>query len=191
MVTGLKLIERKMWRAYFEDGSWEIVFGIIWITSGIRSLTDVVLFTWLIALGPIYMTIARVKITSPRIGHITFNQSRMNKIQKVTVGIVLSILCTVLLISRIKSGAMYYPLEYVPIMGIMLLGIFLSLAYFMDSGRFIFFGLIFFCSEIIWSNFGEPAGPLFNLTAGIITLFIGFALLNRFIKNYPIPKLEG
>ena len=43
MAITLKSIERNMWRAYFDDGSWEIFFGIIWLTSGIRSLTDNIL----------------------------------------------------------------------------------------------------------------------------------------------------
>lgn len=188
MTITLKSIERNMWRSYFDDGSWEILFGIIWLTSGIRSLTDNIMFTWFMALGPLYVAIARIKITTPRIGNVTFNRERMRKIEKVTMGIVTSIIVAIILIRLIQKFDFFNSIQFIPIMGLMLLFIFFLMVYFMDSNRFIIIGIVFFCSELIWTQISEPAGPIFNLISGVVFLIIGLTMLYRFIKTHPFPK---
>ena len=179
----LNELEKKAWTTYFEDGFWDIFFGVILITMGVRSLTDNVWFTFGI-FGAVLINIAGKRfITTPRLGHVKFGSGRQKKQLKIGVMILISLLA-ILVLGTVMAKTTF------PVMAIWLAVFFGLLAYLMDFPRLFAYGLIFATSEVIWSMFGEPLGPIADLIFGAIILLVGLAVLTRFLKKYPKP-VEG
>lgn len=179
----LKKIERKAWTSYFEDGFWDIFFGIIFITSAVRSFTENVWFTFAI-FGAVAIFIAGKRfITTPRMGRVKFGPRRQNKQLKIGVMILISLL-VIYILGTVMANITF------PVMAVWLAVFFGLLAYLMDFSRLFAYGLVFATSEVIWNIYGEPYGPISNLIFGVIFLLVGLVILNRFLKKYP-KQVEG
>ena len=179
----LKKIEKKAWTSYFEDGFWDLFFGVIFITSAVRSLTDNVWFTLGIFGAVVINIVGKRFITIPRMGRVKFGPVRQKKQFKMGVMILISLLVIFVL------GTFMANITF-PVMAVWLAVFFGLLAYLMDFSRLFVYGLVFATSEVIWSVYGEPYGPIANLIFGVIILMVGLAVLNRFLKKYPKP-VEG
>jgi len=176
----LKELERKAWTSYFEDGFWDLFFGVILITMGVRSLTDNVFFTFGIFGAVLVHILGKRYITTPRIGRVKFGPKRQKRQMKIMVIILISLLVLLSLGTLTTQTAF-------PVMALWLAVLFSLLGYMMDFSHFYIYGLIFAISEVIWSVYGEPYGPIANLIFGAIILLVGLAVLTRFLKKYPKP----
>ena len=150
---------------------------------GIRSLTDNVWFTFGIFGAVLVNIFGKRYITIPRIGRVKFGPKRQKRQIKIVVMILISLLVLLALGTLLTQTTF-------PLMALWLAVLFALLAYLMDFSHFYAYGLIFALSEVIWSFYGEPSGPIANLIFGAIILFVGLFVLTRFLKKYPKP-VEG
>lgn len=178
-------IERKVWTSYFQDGFWEIFFGLMALTAGLRGLTDNVLFTFGILLAVLVSVLGKKYITVPRMGMVRFSNPRRDR--QIKMFVLLGVSIVALLVLMIIPGALNLQISTSPIMAVWIALIFGLLAYLLEFKRLFVYGLFFAGSEAVWGMFGMPLGPIAHLVSGIIILAVGLVVLTRFLKKYPLP----
>ncbi|MDY6865268.1 MAG: hypothetical protein SVY15_04755 [Halobacteriota archaeon] len=175
----LKELEMKAWASYFEDGLWDLFFGIILITSAVRSLTDNVWFTFGIFGAILLNILGKRYFTIPRIGLVKFGPKREMRQVKMML-IILIMLLVILYLGTLMTQTAF------PVMALWLAVLFFLLGFLMDFSHFYVYGLIFASSEVISRTYGDPFAPLSNLIFGSGLLLVGLLILSRFLKKYPL-----
>lgn len=175
----LKELEMKAWTSYFEDGLWDLFFGIILITSAVRSLTDNVWVTFGIFGAILVHIFGKMYVTIPRIGLVKFGPKRQKRQMKMML-VILIMLLVILSLGTIMSQTAF------PVMALWLATLFFLIGYLMDFSHFYVYGLIFASSEVISRTYGDPFAPFVNLIFGSGLLLLGLLFLSRFLKKYPL-----
>jgi hypothetical protein len=199
----LKEIERKAYRSFFQDGLWDISWGIwlfVWAlvpvleSKGFSKYWGYPVFFF----SPLIIALGKKYITIPRLGLVKFNRERQVKREKLFIIIALMVLlCVVLLgisskyVLDLKGGLMVLDI----IMGLMI-GTFLSVtAFFMEYNRLYLYAIIVGIGlpgiKIIRQYVGNPTDHIlmFGIPSVIIMAF-GLIMLVRFIVKYPITSEE-
>ena len=182
--TELGQIERKAWTSYFQDGLWDIFFGLLMLTAGIRTLTDNVWFTLVIFAAVLINVLGKKFITVPRLGLVTFGPSRRLRQQKIFVVIIISVLVTLFLLFVPHFGLQ---ISTSPIMAVWIAVVLGLVAYYLDFKRLYAYGLLFAASEVLWGQFGGSIGAPFQVITGTVILLVGMAVLIIFLRKYPVP----
>ncbi len=184
----LKVIERKAWASYFEDGLLDILIGAMLLIGGIRSITDYVWYTLLILPLILVLPLGKSFITTPRLGHVKFGPARKLKQTRVIIVLTISVLATVALLMLPKSGFALPPKILIsPMMAGWIAVVFGVLAYYLDFWRLFAYGLLFAISEVLSGLFGGYIGAMAQTISGIAVLLIGLFVLARFLRKYPQP----
>ena len=187
----LKEIERKAWTSYFHDGLWDIFFGLLMLTMGIRSLTDNVWVTLVILAAVLVVLLGKKFITIPRIGLVKFSPAREAKQRKLIIMLSISIIMMlILLVLALLGQDLLTKGIRAAIQGVGFALIFSLVAYFMDFKRLYAYGLLFTTGTVLWELLGEPIGPIAFSVSGVIALVIGLVVLTRFLRKYPKPPEE-
>ena len=192
----LREIERKAWISYFEDGLWDLFFGVLFLISGIRSLTDNVwyvggLYALLLVVCILILPIGKKQITIPRLGHVKFGPARKLRQSKAIAVLAISVLATFALLMLPKSGLALPPKMLIsPIIAGWIAVVFGVLAYYLDFKRLFAYGVLFAISEVLSGLFGEPIGSIMQTISGIAILLVGMAVFMRFVRRYPLPTEE-
>jgi hypothetical protein len=202
----LKQAERRVFRAAFNDGLWDILIGCIVLQFAIgpllsRRLGDfwssaIFLPLWLLVCVGILMM--KKYVVKPRIGLVRFGAFRKRRITRlITVMLVVNIIAFVLgTFFAFKPNSMSGYI-YPGVLGYSVLVISSVAAYFLSMIRFFIYGLLFVISLIVgewlFANFrvthhGFPI--TFSVTAGII-IITGLVLFLNFLKENPIPVPES
>ncbi|MFX1453930.1 MAG: hypothetical protein ACFFDB_01010 [Promethearchaeota archaeon] len=203
----LKELEKKAWKSTFEDGIFEIYFGILHLSLSIGIILDRVLPEALssiiaisiIGLGLIFFLLAKKFISEPRIGKVKFGFSRVKRKIK-TIGVLTANFLILLILYLI--GVLYPQFRivlpgylYGLIVGLLFFSIPLCfVAYFLQFNRLyiiaILIGLSFFLDEIFaLLLIPQPFDSLLAFgSISIIILSIGLSVFIRFLKKYPLPK---
>ncbi len=183
----LEKLEKKVWTEYFDDGWWEIMFGIIFITGYIRTVTDNVWFTGLIFVGVLVAVLGKWLITVPRLGKVEFKVGRIDRQMKMFLLLGVSVILLPILFIGLPEWGIWEIPEGLGtwLMALWIMAIFSLIAYFLDFKRIYLYGALFAAKELIWGNFGEVAGMWSSLILGIIVLGAGVVVLSRFLKKYP------
>jgi hypothetical protein len=182
----LEQLERKAWTSYFEDGLWDIFFGLMMLTMGVRALTDNVWFTSMMIAGVLVPSVGKRLVTIPRIGRVKFGPARKARHGKVRAVVAISVLGTLVsLLLGLWTGL--YPSGAVGafVLAIWVPLVFGLMAYYMDFGRLYAYGLLFAASAVLWELLGSPAGPIAFSVSGSAALLVGLVLLTRFVGKYP------
>jgi energy-converting hydrogenase Eha subunit C len=200
----LKELEKKAWKSTFDDGVFEIYFGILHfsLTLGVildnilsESLSTIITLSF-IGLGFIFFLIAKKYISQPRIGKVRFAKPRIMRKVKI-IGILtinFFILLILFLVGNLNPQFKLILPGYLYGLIVGLLFFILPLcfvAYFLQFNRLyviaILTGISFFLDEIFaLLMVPEPFDSL--LAFGIIStiiLSIGFVVFIRFLKKYP------
>jgi hypothetical protein len=186
----LKELEKKVWLTYFQDGFWDILFGIMMIMGAIRALTDNVVFTFLILVGVLVPILGKRYITSPRVGIVRFNQNLRFQQKKLVYAFIVAIVIIISLVI-LSIGRIWIFYGYISLFVAMLLALVLGmLAYFLDYWPLFLYGLMMATTEIIWGIYGIPTGPIIEIVFGGTALFIGLTMMIRFLRKYSLPKEE-
>ncbi|UCG61506.1 MAG: hypothetical protein JSV52_14505 [Candidatus Zixiibacteriota bacterium] len=204
----LKKIEQKAFRATYQDGLYDICYGIFLLAWAVVPVVrDAGISMFLAALPflaiPAVLLLAGKKyITAPRLGSARYGKERLSRGTKMFGFGVVSLAITYALIVIVSvwgvrisgfngPGGMTVPL-------IESLAIFVGvsvLAYFSEFKRLYIYAVFFAggipLAEILYSQVGTPADELiaFGIPAvGII--IVGVVFLVSFLKNNPLPERE-
>jgi uncharacterized membrane protein (DUF485 family) len=204
----LKAIERKAFRSTYQDGLWDIYFGLIVVGmalftyrpatgySGMNILLCVLTFSLayaLFAAGKHYLTV-------PRMGQVKFGElrKRRNKtlavimgifvlLQVVLVGLTACGLVTPLLKATMKELFQSNSSEQVlvALIGSFIVGSSMILiAHFTDFTRGYYIAILMSLAVFVMIFFNQPWLPV--IIGGVIIL-PGVVLLVRFLNAYPLP----
>ncbi|MBU0953215.1 MAG: hypothetical protein KKA90_02205 [Nanoarchaeota archaeon] len=180
----LKALEHKAWTTYFQDGLWDLFFGIMVLSMGLRGLTDNPVFTMGVMLALVVAIFGKRYITIPRIGVVKFGPARKAKQRRIAAALIISLLVLVgFLLPEYWLPLAVVPLS--PLIALWLAVFFAILAHALEFPRLYLYGLLFAGSEFVWGVYGLPFGPLAHVLSGTLIIVIGIGVLLRFLHQYP------
>jgi len=211
--TDLRQIQRRTHQLMsFEDGLWDLLLGSIFMFLAIYPVTrellgpvwNLVLFLSMLALMVVGQLVVRHFVSGPRIGYAQTRRSP--KLRLLLIFTVLMVLITfglvvVTLLSPGLGSTSSVPAGPSPGRGymvelIVLLvmgGLFSTMGYLFGVTRMYFYGWMIGLANLASIYMEHNAGWTFliplAIAAGII-LLIGFVLLVRFLRKYPL-RVEG
>jgi hypothetical protein len=211
----LKEIERRVWLSTFQDGLWDIFFGLLLASSavsarlsysGAPSSTRIPAYMGVMALAGLILWAGKRFITFPRVGRVKFGPARKARLTRARVVLLISLLVIAALFLAglgVKNGWLQPPewllIGRMPIASLIVtlnfLVVFSLMAYFMEFNRLYLYGVLFALQEILGVGLREFAGVdigffIGSAVAAVIVLFIGTVMLVRFLRDYP-PLAEG
>ena len=201
----LKDLEKRAWRSAYQDGIWDIYFGLLILGLGIAPFGDsfglpaeigsMIIVICCNSIAVLFLILGKKFITIPRIGFVKFGAKRKKLKKRLLAFLVFNILLAFLFLfvnlsgifDWLNIGGLIEPLA----IGLLIITIPLSiLAYFLEYHRLyvyaIFFGLGFFISELLFPFVGSPLDLFFSMgLVGLIVFFIGLLHLIQFLRKYP------
>lgn len=201
----LKELEKKAWRSFFQDGLWDIYFGLLLLALGLSSFTLFINLpeplNLIVVLIPIYsiaillLILGKKYITTPRIGYIKFGTKRKKIKKKLALILGVQVIITILMVIFTAFGLFQY-IQINSIIIMLMIGLlFVALpigiiAYFWDFPRLYVYGLLggsgFFIAEILNPIIGQPFDlfiPYIIISGSM--LIVGMSYFIRFLKKYP------
>jgi len=208
----IKALEKKAWRSTFQDGIWDIFFGLLFLGFGLSTLAElidlpenqffdlgviIILIPWNMT-TVLFLYLGKKFITIPRLGFVKFG-ARRKKTRKrliifLIINVVFAFLFLILSFSGISSMFQLNPLLDPLLVGLLLITFPLSIfAFFLDFYRLIFYsilaGLGFFISELFYPLVGSLYDILLSFgLIGIIIFTSGLFYLTKFLRKYPISR---
>ncbi|MFX1325388.1 MAG: hypothetical protein ACFE8N_10555 [Promethearchaeota archaeon] len=202
----LKELEKKAWRSTFQDGLWDIYFGLLIFGMGIYTVGQ--LFGQEDSLGAILILmiwdftsfflffLAKKRITMPRMGFVAFGKARKIKKLKLTVFLFAMVAINVIFLLLPLSGL---NIRLNAIATMLIIGtLFITLpicimAYFLEFERLyliaIMGGLGLPLSYLLRPIVGSPLNSMIIFcTLGGIIITWGILIFIKFLKKYPLPK---
>jgi hypothetical protein len=185
----LRVLERKVWSRFFRDGLFEMFFGMMFVSMGLRELADNIMFTLLIFVGILVMILGKRSITTPRMGIVKFGKERMKRRRWVLYVILAANIATgMLLMTTLFSGYRPGPEVTAPVIGGAILFIFLLIAYLLDHWKMALYGSVLACGIILMEAGEKIAGSIFLIISGSLLLAYGGYLLITFIQDNPLKE---
>ena len=182
-------LEKKVWQLQFRDGSWEFMFGMMFVIFAIRTLTDQVYFTGLIIVGLVVFIFGKKMITMPRLGRVKFGKERVKRQQ--WAGLVFAaVLMGMMALFVLSALGIFLADSSKIIIVALLVMVFTAVAYYLDYWMFLLIGMVFGAQEIIFQLYGDTNAAYFGIAAGSLLLLAGIRQFTRFIKKYPKPAEE-
>jgi predicted small integral membrane protein len=179
--------EARLFRAYWDDGLIDLLFGLGAIAVGLLWLADLVVFG---AIVPVFVALAwrplRSAIVEPRTGWMEFSRARTESNRQKLLA---SVLIGVGLLGLVVVGAVWVnadggltPSDLAAAIPAVLVGIMAALLGLgLQLGRFIVYGLAFaLCGGLVAIAGGDPG--LGILAGGVVTAIAGAWLLARFLR---------
>jgi hypothetical protein len=208
----LKELERKAFRSTFQDGLWDLYYGLIVICMSIfvyrpatgYSPVNIVLALSAMAAAHFLLWAGKKFITLPRMGQVQFGAQRRKR--SLTLIIVLSIvvLIQVVLVSfqllawaNPEVGARLSSLIpernvmdlVVASIGALIVGPSMILvAFFKDFPRGYFIAIMIALAVFLMIYLNQPIYPI---VIGILIAFPGVVLFGRFLHKYPLHREEA
>jgi len=214
MVTQLNLkeIERKAFRSTYEDGLWDIYFGLIVICMSIfiyrpasgYSPTNIILALLAMSFAYSLFWAAKKYITVPRMGQVRFGDIRRKK--KTTMVIFLSfvVLAQLIILGLTTLGWLnpevgarvnvFLKSQDLMDLTVALIGSLFVVAgmtltaFFSDFPRGYFIAAMMALAVFLMIYLNQPVYPIL---IGALMIIPGVVLLVRFLKKYPKPDGTG
>jgi hypothetical protein len=207
----LKEVEKRAFRSTYQDGLWDIYYGLIVILMSVfiyrpetgYSPMNIILSTGGIALSYILFGLAKKYITAPRIGTFKFGEIRRKKIKTMAIIIGIFIAFQVLMVLATSSvwknqvvsaivdsilGDRSSSLFMVASIGSLMVGSsMIVMVYFQDFSRGYYIALLMAAAVFLMIFYNQPWLPVL---IGFVIITPGVVLLIRFLKQFPIIK-EG
>jgi hypothetical protein len=208
----LKEIERKAFRSTYEDGLWDIYFGLIVICMSIfiyrpaSGYSPMNIILALLAMFVAYSLFwaAKKYITVPRMGQVRFGDIRRKK--KTTMAMFLSFVVLAQLIilglttlgwlnPDVGAGVNHFLKSQdlmdltVALIGSLFVVVGITLtAYFSDFPRGYFIAAMMALAVFLMIYLNQPVYPIL---IGALMIIPGAVLFFRFLKKYPLPGEAG
>jgi hypothetical protein len=207
--TDLRQIQRRVFQLMsFEDGLWDLLLGITFMFLAIYPVTrerlgpvlNLVLFLSLLALMVVGQLIVRHLMSEPRIGYVVPRASPKLRILAIFTIVMVLITFGLVVLTLLSPGlgsTSSIPVEASPrrsytvelIALLVMGGSFSAMGYLFGVTRLYFYGwmvgLAYLASVYMEHNAGWTFLIPLAIAAGII-LLIGFVLLVRFLRKYPV-----
>lgn len=208
--TNIKEIEKKAWISTFQDGLWDIYFGLIimgigfsWL-GGFFGLPETVnvlvtLIGWDIGVLLVFF-LGKKYITRPRMGFVKFGQIR--KKRNKLLGLFIGLMVVFTLITFIFTMLGIFQLQIPGFMVMLLIGLlfitlpFSIIAYFLQLKRLYIYALLggfgLFISELLVPIIGAPYHDIITFGGiGLVITITGLTIFLKFLQKYPLKKEEG
>ena len=209
-LVSLKEIEKKAYKSTFQDGLWDIFFGLVllgWAVPPVLSgvglpsfLSDLVVPL----LAVLVLFFGKRWITIPRIGLVTFGRKRQVDRVKTVMLLTVSLGCvSVLFLTSDMPAAAGSTLQRLSAeygrslgAGVFVMTVLGAMAYFMEFPRLyiiaVVMGLSVPLAKLLSGNVGAPLDHLIAYgIPSVVILLTGVVLLVRFLQAYPLPAGEG
>ena len=197
----------------FEDGLWDLLLGSIFMVLALYPITrellgparNLALFLSLLAFLVVGQLVARRFISGPRMGYVQSRRTPKTRLLLVMTVVFFLLTLGLVLLTLLSPGLPFsgsepstpslvrsYGVEWIVVfvMG----GIFSAMGYMFGVARLFFYGWMLGLAYLASVYMAHTAGWTFLVPAAIaagIILVIGFTLLLRFLRNYPIRTQEA
>ena len=206
----IKDLEKKAWRSTFQDGFWDIYFGLIlsslgfsWLGSffGLPETVDVLVtvFSWDIG-AMLVLFLGKKYITQPRMGLVKFGPGRKKKKKRLALFLGLNVTITIIALILTMLGFLQQLIipGFVLMLALGLIFItvpFSTVAYFLQLNRLYLYALLggfgLFFSEILFPITGSPINDFIIFGGiGLIITVNGLIIFIKFRRKYPLKKEE-
>jgi hypothetical protein len=215
-LSDLRAVEKKAFKATFEDGVWDLYLGVMLLPLLIFPFVHYVLKAdpvWALlammliyALGFAGFRWLKKHVTQPRLGMIQPGPSRRKKLHTLRM---LGAVAVLAVIALVLLTVLANPLTQITVFGISLetaiLGIpllfwkftFLAIigaglaAWLLDFSRLLLYGVLLGIAIPVDTVYFSQSGwmPFTTLTA-LLAIGIGLVYLVRFLRRYPLPQVE-
>jgi hypothetical protein len=216
-LSDLRAVEKKAFKATFEDGVWDLYLGVMLLPLLIFPFVHYVLnadMVWALLAMMLIYTLGfagfrwlKKHVTQPRLGMIQPGPSRRKKLHTLRM---VGVVAVVAVIALVLLTALANPLTQITVFGISLetviLGIplifwkftFLAIigsglaAWLLDFPRLLLYGVLLGIAIPVDSVYFSESGwmPFTALTA-LLAISIGLVYLVRFLRRYPLPQMEA
>jgi len=197
----------------FEDGLWDLLIGSIFMVLAFYPVTrellgptwNLALFLFLLVFLVVGHLVARHFISGPRMGYVQPRRTPQMRLLLVVTAVFVLLTLGLVLLTLLSPGWLSsgsepstpslvrsYGVEWIVVfvMG----GVFSAMGYMFGVARLFFYGWMLGLANLASVYMVQSAGWTFHvptaIAAGII-LVIGFTLLLRFLRNYPIRTQEA
>lgn len=215
-LSDLKAVEKKAFKATFEDGVWDLYLGVLLLPLVIFPLVHYALnahLTWaVLSTMLIYMPgfagfrWLKNHVTLPRLGMIKPGPARQKKLHILRITLVVAGLSAVALVLVTIFASVFaqivvfgislqtvifgIPLVLWKFTFLAILGAWLA-SWLLDFPRLLLYGILFGIAIPVDSVYFIESGwmPLTSLSV-LLAIATGLAHLVRFLKRYPLPQME-
>jgi hypothetical protein len=187
----LKELERKAFRSFYQDGIWDIFFGLMMFAmytftlfDNIENKTFRILGMLFLEIGAVFFLIYGKKlITVPRLGEVKFGKQRTKKFGKIVVVNLFSLIVLAVVAILRNSNPELFNTAKSEIFSSVGMGVWIAfitsiMAYFLDFDRLYIYALIYgstFAAVLIFDT------PILFLAASLLILIPGAVILTRFL----------
>jgi hypothetical protein len=202
----LKSIEKKSYQINFQDGIYDIMFGILLIAFAvapiIREIIGLAYIIVLIVPAPLFFILAKRYISLPRTGIAKYAEHRKKKLRLMLIISLITFPISIILLILTFLGPFQTLIGdllggYAVPIGAGLFAIFICglTAYLVEFSHLFIYGLIIGLG-IIFAEFSETLiqSPYNNTLTfgipGILVIMLGILTLSQFLKKYQIPNEE-
>jgi hypothetical protein len=197
----LKQIERKAFRSTYEDGLWDIYYGLIVIAmslfiyrpeSGYSPINIILCMVSFALIGAIFWA-GKKFITVPRMGQVKFGPARKQKGIRLALILGVFVLAQVVLVGLTALGGLNSVLAQfdaellvVALIGSSIVGTsIIIIAYFSDFPRGYYIAILMALAVFLMIYLNQP---VYAVVIGLLIIIPGLVLFVRFLKKYPLPK---
>ena len=206
----VKEMEKRAWKSTFQDGLWDIYFGLIisgigfsWLCGffGLPETVNVMvtIFSWDIG-AMIILFLGKKYITRPRMGFVKFGQIRKkrNKFLALFLGLMVAFTLITFIFTLVGMFQLQMP-GYLVMLLIGLLFItlpFSLIAYYLQLERVYLYailgGLGLFISELLQPIIGAPYHDIITFGGiGLVITITGLIIFIKFLRRYSLKEDEG
>jgi hypothetical protein len=197
----------------FEDGLWDLLLGTIFMFLAIYPITrellgperNFVLFLGSLGVLIIGQLALRYFISAPRIGYVRPRLSPKLRLLLIFNVIMVLLTFSLVLVTLLSPGSEAAPIAAVEastergytvelIVLLVIGGLFSAMGYFFGVSRLYFYGWLIGLANLASVYMTHNAGWSFNIPLAVVAgmfLLIGFALLGRFLRKYPLRTQEA
>lgn len=204
----LKDLEKKAWKSTFQDGLWDIYFGLLFLGMGIYTIPQLfgfdntfglilILLIWNFSSFGLFF-IGKKKITIARVGFVKFGKKRIIKKIKLAIFLSFMVVLNVIFLFLPFTGLNLRLNAFTTMLLIGTIFIILPIsivAYYLQFERLYLIGIMgglgLSITGLLRPLIGSPLNTIitFSSIGGIITIW-GIVILVRFLKQYPIPEKD-